>query len=84
MATTSTVFKPTVIGGFVQRGRRARRKRPRRFKPELTIAQILAWADSHHERASGLMRWLDQSTNSRKRRGTESSRPSAEGGLLFP
>ena len=50
MATKSTLFKPTVIGGLVQRGHRARRKRRGRQKPELTIARILAWADAHHER----------------------------------
>ncbi len=50
MAKARNLFKPTVLGGFVQRGRRARRKRPKRFKPVLTIAQVLAWADAHHER----------------------------------
>ena len=50
MTTKSTLFKPTVIGGFVQRGRQGRTKRRRRLKPELTTAQILAWADAHHER----------------------------------
>ena len=54
MATKATLFKPTVIGGFVQRGHRARNKRPRRLKPELTIAQVLAWADAYHERTG---RW---------------------------
>ncbi len=54
MATKSTVFKPTVLAGFVQRGHRARNKRPRRQKAPLTIAQILAWADAHHERTG---RW---------------------------
>ena len=50
MATTSAIFKPKVIGGFAQRGRRPPRKRRRRVKPLLTINQILAWADEHRER----------------------------------
>ena len=53
MVTKSIPFKPTVIGGFVQRG--PRRKRPRRRpKPPLTIKQILAWADAHHKQTG---RW---------------------------
>ncbi len=50
MATEATLFKPKVIGGFAQRGHRRRKKRPARTRLPLTIKQILAWADVHHER----------------------------------
>ena len=50
MVTKADVFKPKVLGGFLQRGRRRPKKRPKPQKPPLTITQILAWADAHFER----------------------------------
>jgi hypothetical protein len=50
MATKSNIFKPKTLGGFAQRGHRRRKKRPGLRKPPLSIKQILAWSDAHHER----------------------------------
>ena len=50
MVTKADVFKPKVLGGFLQRGRRRPKKRSKLRKPPLTIKQILAWADADFER----------------------------------
>ncbi len=49
MVSKAALSKPAVLGDFVQRGPRLKR-RQRRPKSPLTIEQILAWADAHHER----------------------------------
>ena len=57
MVTKADVFKPKVLGGFLQRGRRRPKKRSKLRKPPLTIKQILAWADADFERTG---KWPDK------------------------
>ena len=53
MVTKSGLSKPAELGGFIQGSPRLKRRQTSR-KPPLTIKQILAWADAHHERTG---RW---------------------------
>ncbi|MGO8744510.1 MAG: hypothetical protein ACLQNE_00840 [Thermoguttaceae bacterium] len=52
MVEKRKVFKTKVLSGYSQgsQGPRRRKKRPSRRPPPLTIEQILAWVDAHHER----------------------------------
>ena len=52
MVKKRTAFKTKVLSGYSRgsQGPRRRKKRPSRRPPPITIEQILAWVDAHHER----------------------------------